>query len=159
MVDIHVSSDELNSPRVEEIIAIESAGKNQDSVAFLEDVERPFHENPSFYYSVASGIMAFIAWIIVEPLINEGQYRSPFVGLLFFMVPAALIGLALGMVYGISNRNPSQAAYCGGVGFGLGILLAIPTSLLGGFVYADRFSVCVFFNRYANRKHSRFSFQ
>lgn len=136
MVDIHISADELRSPKVAEALAREAAMQNMDAGTFIEDVDRPLIYNPMFYYSIAAALMAFVAWVIMEPFIDDMAVdESPLIGFMLFMMTAALVGLGLGVVYGVSNRNGQQSAYCGAVGFGIGFIAAIPATFLGGLFF------------------------
>ena len=144
MPDIYISSEDLKSPRVDAVIAMETAAQAGGEGVVLEDVERPLIYNPMFCYSVSAAFMAFLAWVILEPFINdlEGD-TNPLIGILVFMVTAAMVGLALGTVYGLANRNLGQAAYCGAVGFGVGFLAAIPATFLAGIVFAVGMGISV----------------
>ena len=106
MVDIHISADELRSPKVAEALAREAAMQNMDAGTFIEDVDRPLIYNPMFYYSIAAALMAFVAWVIMEPFIDDMAVDdSPLVGFMLFMMTAALVGLGLGVVYEIGRAH------------------------------------------------------
>lgn len=138
MEDIHITPSDLRNPRVDDVIAMESALQTDTEGTFIDDAERPFFFNPMFYYSVSTALMAFIAWVIIEPYFSdvESSDNTNFAGVLLFMLTAAMIGLGLGTVYGLVNRNIGQAAYCGSVGFGVGFLAGIPGTILAGIVFA-----------------------
>ena len=139
MADIHISREELDNPQVDEIIAMEASIQRRESAEFVEDVQRPFLYNPMFYYSIAGGSMAFLGWALIEPAFSDFDTGDDSGGTLaafgLFMVTAALVGLGLGCVYGIANRNSRQAFIYGSVGLAIGLLAAIPLMFLAGVAF------------------------
>ena len=66
-----------------------------------------------FYLSLASGLGAFVAWMIIEPFFDDDRDRADefqWVGLLLFPTVAGFVGLFLGAAEGIMCRNPQRAA-------------------------------------------------
>lgn len=74
------------------------------------------------YLSLASGLGAFIAWMIIEPFIDDRKLAedSGLMGLLLFPTVAGFVGLFLGAAEGIMCRNLQRAAICAAVGLGVG---------------------------------------
>ncbi|MBN1901214.1 FHA domain-containing protein [Candidatus Sumerlaeota bacterium] len=141
MPDITITSKDLEDPRLDELIALEKSLQRQGDGAYLKDIKTPFYLNPMFYYCVAGTVLAFLAWLINEPMINENYDRHTpeaidvVAGFLLFMLTAGFIGLGLGMTYGIANHNLRQSVYCSAVGFGVGLIVAIPLSFLANIVF------------------------
>lgn len=128
MADIRIDSDELYTSRVDEIVNLEAA-LTRSQGEFIEDVKTPFYLNPIFYYTVACSLAALGAWAMLEPFISESEESIPFISdYLLFGGTAGMIGLALGAVFGLANRNLSQVFICGGGGLALGLLISIATT-------------------------------
>ena len=136
MVDINISAEELNDPAIDEIINLEKS-LARPTGEFIEDIPTPFYMNPVFYYSLAGLIGSLAAWVLLEPLYSDADSDSiPFVSdYLLFGPVAGVIGLSLGLVYGLSNRNRKQALYCGVVGIGVGLGATIFTTFLADLLF------------------------
>lgn len=136
MADIRITSDELNSAYVEEVIAAEKSIA-QTAGALVEDVKTPLYLNPIFYYAVACILGASVAWAVSEGFDTfTGDNLIPFISdFLLFGTVAALLGLMLGMVYGIANHNLRDCFYCGLVGTGVGLLATVVTTFIAEIVF------------------------
>jgi FHA domain len=81
-----------------------------------------------FYLAIAGGLGAFLAWLVLEPFMDESAVVQPsfVISLLVFPTVSGSIGLFLGLVDGIMCRNPQRAFTCAvvglGIGFGLGLV-------------------------------------
>jgi hypothetical protein len=141
MPDIKITSSDLKDPRIDELIALEKSLQRQGDGSYLDDIKTPIYLNPMFYYSIAGMILASLAWLIMEPMVNDAYYERMVragdlaAGFLVFMLTAGFIGLGLGMTYGIANHNLRQSLYCSVVGFGVGIIVALPLSFIAGFLF------------------------
>ncbi|MGD1002395.1 MAG: FHA domain-containing protein [Candidatus Brocadiia bacterium] len=131
MADVTITREELNDPKIDEVINLEKS-LAQTGGQFIEDVKTPFYLNPVVYYATACVLGAFSAWCVFEPFYNEGPGPGiPFVSdYLLFGLAAALMGLAMGVIYGAANHNGRDCFYCGAVGVGVGLLATIVTTLL-----------------------------
>ncbi len=149
MADIKISIDELDNPVIDEIINLEKSLQHTEG-EFVENVKTPFYMNPTFYYGVAGTIAAVLVWAIFEPFINEGEERaSAAVTFLLFGSVAGMIGLWIGVVYGISNRNLKQSLYCGTVGLGVSLCGGLLATILAGIAFQVSVIVAVLFVRRA----------
>ena len=138
MADVKISIEELNDPRIDDLVNLEKAMQKKTSSEYVEDVPTPFIFNPIFYYSVATTLGSFVMWFFVEPLYanNSGLNNLPFVSdYLVFGPVASAIGLSIGLVYGWSNRNLKQAAICGAIGLGVGAVATIITTFIASIVF------------------------
>ncbi len=73
-----------------------------------------------FYLSLASGLGAFLGWLVLEPFLDDKQMG--WAGFLLFPTVAASIGMFLGAAEGIMCRNAQRAAICAAVGLGVGFV-------------------------------------
>jgi hypothetical protein len=119
---IRLTADDLCSPKVEAFLN-EQAMLNR---VLPEAKPQPFlvrlFYSSYLYLSLASGVGAFVAWLIIEPFIDDkriGDHTGP-LGLLLFPTVAGFIGLFLGAAEGIMCRNLQRAAICAAVGLGIG---------------------------------------
>jgi hypothetical protein len=89
------------------------------------------------YLSLASGIGAFVGWLVVEPFIDDRVVgEAGLVELLIFPTVAALIGLFLGAAEGIMCRNLPRAAICAAVGLGIGFAGGLVAIFIAEIIYA-----------------------
>jgi hypothetical protein len=137
MVDIRISEAELNDPAIDEAITLEkSIGRTEGR--FIEDVSTPFYLSPIFYYSLAALLGALAVWAIQEPFFHDDNTNEhiPFLGdYILFGPVAGIIGLMVGVAYGLANRNWRKAAYCGLLGVGIGLGATILTTFIADIVY------------------------
>ena len=131
MADIRITNDDLQSAAIDDVLNLQKS-LQQKQGDFVEDIKTPFHHNPVFYYSVAGLLGAIIGWAIQEPFFSdEAEQVMPFLSdYMLFGLTAGLIGMALGMVYGLSNRNLSKTLLCGAVGVGVGLAASVLTTFL-----------------------------
>jgi hypothetical protein len=137
MPDIVITSSELNGAHIDEVINLEKSLTRSDA-RFVEDVPTPFYLNPVFYYSLASFLATLIAWLILEPFYDDGAQidRIPFVSdYLFFAPVVGALGVAVGAVHGIANRNFGRAFICGIVGLGVGLGATVITTVIADIVF------------------------
>lgn len=137
MPDIVITSAELKSSHIDEIVNLERSLTRSDA-RFVDDVPTPFYMNPVFYYSLASFLAVMAIWLMLEPFYNDDNkgIAIPFVSdyLLFGPVAGAL-GLAAGAVYGIVNRNFGQTAICGTISLGVGLGATVVTTVIADIVF------------------------
>ncbi|MCW8132552.1 MAG: FHA domain-containing protein [Planctomycetota bacterium] len=146
MADIIISNNDLKDPSIDDMINLQKSLQPQGGEK-VEDVKTPFYLNPIFYYAVAAALAGLSIWAICEPYIDDtvpDTNNIPFVGdyLLFGPVAGAL-SLALGIVYGLSNRNLKQAAFCGVVGLGIGLLATMLTTIVADILFGITQNVAV----------------
>jgi len=138
MADIKITPGELNDPAVDEIINLEKSLARATG-KFVDDIPTPLYLNPIFYYAVAALVAGLMAWGVEEPFYSDDPRKGTHIPFLsdyvFFGPVAALIGLAVGLAYGISNRNVKQMFYCGVVGVGVGLLATLLTTFVADMVY------------------------
>ncbi len=141
---IRLDNDELYTPEVDDYLERQSLQRRDvPEVAPRPWFTRIFYSS-YFYLSLASGLGAFVAWLILEPFyndFNEGMPEGPgnlpnplWVNILLFPIVTAFAALFLGAAEGVVSRNPLRSLLCGavglGVGVGLGLVLVIPTEIL-----------------------------
>jgi hypothetical protein len=134
MVDIRITTSELSDPAIDEVVNLEKSLQRKTG-EFVEDIRTPFYLNPIFYYSLAAVAACLGMWAVLEPLYNETKDRltvALIANYVYFGSEAAAIGLAMGLAYGLSNRNLTRAVYCGAVGIGIGLLVSLVTSFIAG---------------------------
>ncbi|MFC1849278.1 FHA domain-containing protein [candidate division CSSED10-310 bacterium] len=136
MVDIKISADELNDPAIDEIINLEKSLQRNEG-QFVDDIPTPLYLNPVFYYAVASFLGAFLVWAISEPFYSDqDDHGIAFISdYLLFGPVAGMIGLAIGLTYGITNRNYRKMYYCSVVGVGVGLGASLLTTFLAEFLF------------------------
>jgi len=123
---IRIDDADLYTPAVEEQLELEQAvrqGVDQDRQPLWA---RVFYSS-WFYLSCASGLGAFLAWMMLEPFFGESDQGiepgiAGLIGILLFPTVAGMIGLFLGAGEGIMCRNLRRAMICGCVGLGIGFV-------------------------------------
>lgn len=137
MADIRITKAELNDPMIDDVITLQKSMRSSAG-EHVDDIRTPLYLNPVFYYSAAAAAMAVATWSVLEPFTNEAKddVTIPFISdyLLFGPVAGAL-GLALGFVYGLSNRNLRKAFYCAVVGMGVGLGATIISTFIADVVF------------------------
>jgi hypothetical protein len=141
MADIRINANELNDPAIDEVVNLQKSLARSGG-EFIDDIPTPFYLNPIFYYSAATVVAGVLAWFICEPFISESnpeRHENPFFGILgtymFFGFTAILIGLAVAVSYGLSNRNLRQMLYCAAVSGGVSIVASAITTIGAGIVF------------------------
>src|SRR5947209_161713 len=120
---LRLTAEDLFSPRVDAFLD-EQAMMNRA----LPEAESPpwivrVLYSSYFYLSLASGLGAFVAWMIIEPFFDDTaiiQRRFQLGNFLLFPTVAGFIGMFLGAAEGIMCRNVQRAATCAAVGLGVG---------------------------------------
>jgi len=135
MADIIISNDDLQDPMIDDILNLQKSVQSRIGER-LENIKTPLYYNPVFYYSVAATLGAFVVWAISEPFFRDDEKHIPFIGdYLLFGPVAGVMGLAIGLVYGASNRNLKQLLYCGIVGAGVGLGVTVLTTFIAEMLY------------------------
>jgi hypothetical protein len=139
MPEIKITAEDLRDPRIDEVINMERAFGRRGDSQMVEDVRTPLYLNPIFYYGVAGLLGGLIVWVIAEPFISDNRAERspvPFVGdFLVFGPVAGMIGLMVGLTFGISNRNWKQMLYAGVVGLGVGLGVTVITSFIAELLF------------------------
>ena len=136
---LRLDASDLYSPRVEAYLEEQQVL----SRAIPEEQPRPLLArivySSYFYLSIASGLGAFVAWLILEPFFDDhvlGQGQFQLAQLLIFPTVAGFVGLFLGAAEGIMCRNLRRALICAavglGVGFGGGLIAVIAANIIFG---------------------------
>ena len=146
---IRIQQDELFSPQVEDYLAEQqSLRRDVGELAPQPLVIRVIYSS-WFYLSLASGVGAIVAWMILEPyfddstLVIEDEFQL--VEFLLFPTVAGFIGLFLGAAEGIMCRNLHRTVVCGAVGLGVGFGGGMIASILGDIIFAIMSAVALEF--------------
>ena len=117
---LRLTDDDLFSPRVDAFLE-EQAMLNRalPDVGPQPWILRVLYSS-YFYLSLASGLGAFVGWMILEPFISDSDEDSSLIGFLLFSTVTAFVGLFLGAAEGIMCRNLTRAAISAAVGLGIG---------------------------------------
>lgn len=139
---ITITENELQNKKIDDIINLEKSLTSNNASDAEEEIKTPFYLNPIFYYSLAALIAGVLVWAVSEPFFNDevtntnGILSIPFISdYLLFGPVAGAIGLFIGFAYGVANHNWKQAAYCGFIGMGVGLLATILTTFVAEIVY------------------------
>lgn len=116
---IRISDDDLRSPQVEEYLAIQQnlareMGTIEETPLFFRVIYSSW-----FYLAMASGLGAFVGWLICEPFFDDNAEKNAF-AFLIFPVVVGCVGLFLGAAEGIMCRNAGRACLSAAVGLGAG---------------------------------------
>ena len=135
---LRLSADDLYSPRVDAFLD-EQAMLNR---ALPESSQQPFIVrvlySSYFYLSLASGLGAFVAWMIIEPFFDDRSTGpSRFRGLPSCCFPRSMgfVGMFLGAAEGIMCRNVQRAPICAAVGLGIGFAGGFVAWILAEIIY------------------------
>jgi hypothetical protein len=73
----------------------------------------------------------------MEPYISDGAEDGiPFISdYILFGLTAGFLGMFLGVVHGLSNRNLSKAVVCGAIGVGVGLGASLATTFLAEIIF------------------------
>ena len=136
MTDIKITLEELKDPAIDEIINLEKSLVRPVG-DFVEDIPTPFYLNPVFYYALAALLGGLAAWAIQEPFISDQQVEGlPFISdFILFGAVAGMIGLSVGLVFGLANGNISRGFYCAAIGMGVGLGATIITTIIAEVLY------------------------
>jgi len=147
MADIIISNDDLRDPMIDDVLNLQKSLQSHTGER-IENIKTPFYHNPVFYYSVAATFGAFAVWAMTEPFCKDDGQHIPFIGdYLLFGPVAGMLGLAIGLVYGASNRNVKQLFYCGLVGAGVGLGVTVLTTFIADILYGLSIQLAVAFGR------------
>ncbi|HLX62915.1 MAG TPA: FHA domain-containing protein [Planctomycetota bacterium] len=139
MADIIITNDDLKDPAIDDVVNLQKSVQSQGGQR-VEEIKTPFYYNPVFYYTVAAAIGAVVVWGIFEPSYanteRTHEQSVPFLSdYLLFGPVAGMLGLSIGVIYGIVNRNWRQAFYCGSVGAGVSLAVTILTTFIADIVF------------------------
>jgi hypothetical protein len=144
---LRLTAEDLFSPRVDAFLD-EQAVMNR---ALPEAEPQPWIlrmlYSSYFYLSLASGLGAFVAWMLLEPFIDESNAGNKGNAgfLLVFPAIAGFVGLFLGAAEGIMCRNAQRAAICAAVGLGVGFAGGLVAFVLASIIFAIMVGVAVQF--------------
>jgi len=133
---IRLTTEELFTPKVNAFLD-EQAMLNR---ALPESETQPFivrlFYSSYLYLSLASGLGGFLAWLILEPFIDDKSRGLDVGGLLLFPTVMGFVGLFLGAAEGIMSRNLQRAAICAAVGLGIGFAGGFVALILAEIIFA-----------------------
>ena len=141
---LKISYEELTDPLVDEAIERE---KKEESLrtgtgTASEELSKTSLIYKNWFNLMLAGLFgAFLAWIIIEPHIDDHDYAGSesYILLLLIMI-GSFVGLMIGSMEGILARNFSRALKAGlvglGVGFGGGIVAIICINLVYTILHA-----------------------
>lgn len=135
---IRVDPSELYSPQVNEYIDIQQALRRDVGPIAPRPLLIRIIYSSWFYLAIASGLGAFLAWLPMEPFIDERVAEDPLreiIGYFVFSVIAGAVGLFLGAAEGIMCRNPTRALLSGVVGLGVGFGGGLIASFIANKIY------------------------
>ncbi len=117
---LRLSSDDLFSPKVDAFLDEQAMlNRSMPEVEAQPWILRVLYSS-YFYLSLASGLGAFVGWMIFEPFISDANQNDQLVALLLFPTVAGFVGLFLGAAEGIMCRNAPRAMISAAVGLGVG---------------------------------------
>ncbi len=138
---LRLSADDLYSPRVEAFLDEQAMmSRAMPEVEPQPWILRVLYSS-YFYLSLASGLGAFVAWMIMEPFFVEpvalrgGHDGFRWANFLFFPTVAGSIGLFLGAAEGVMCRNAQRALICASVGLGIGFAGGIAAVFAAGIIF------------------------
>lgn len=145
MVDIKINLEDLNDPKIDEIIQVERSLNFQSSGEFVEDVKTPFYMIPAFYYAVATCIVSFAVWSISEQYYSDEEDTGiPFLSdYLLFGPVAGVISMTLGITYGAANRNLMQSLTLGISGLGIGLAITLITTFIAEILFGVTTAIAI----------------
>jgi FHA domain len=147
---IRLTAEDLFCPKVEAFLD-EQAALNR---ALPETSPQPLIirvlYSSYFYLSLASGLGAFLGWLILEPFFDDKdavQQRFQWAALLLFPTVAGSIGMFLGAAEGIMCRNAQRAAICAAVGLGVGFVGGLISVFLANIMFTITTLIALGFSR------------
>jgi hypothetical protein len=145
---LRLTSGDLFTPQVEAYLDEQRVlRRDVPEVAPRPFLVRIFYSS-YFYLSLAAGLGAFVAWLILEPLVDDShgmQGGLHLAWLLMFPTVGAFIALFLGAAEGLMCRNPLRMLTCAAVGLGCGFAGGLITLFAGGFVFGLALQLAVSF--------------
>lgn len=135
---LHIDSKDLFSPDVEAYLETQNYLQRDAEELAPRSLFARIVYSSWFYLSICCGAGALLSWSIIEPFLDDNDFRQSSAGrlaaLLMFPTVAAGVGLFLGAAEGIMCRNFRRAFLSGivglGIGFAGGIVALIPTGIV-----------------------------
>jgi hypothetical protein len=142
---ITITAADLNSPSVEAFLQTQQAMHRDVGELAPQPLAIRVLYSSWFYLALTSGLGAFVAWMIVEPFINDEDLgrRASLLYLFVFPLVVGFIGLFLGASEGLMCRNLKRAVICGLVGFGIGFGVGIVFNVASNFLYAIIYGIAI----------------
>jgi hypothetical protein len=139
MAEIKIRLDELNDPRIDDIIAVEKSLTANSTGVFVENVKTPLYLNPAFYYATSACFASLLVWAITEPFVDDSDQNSQAIffisDYLLFGPVAGIMSMFIGITFGLANRNLKQSFILGIVGLGIGLGATIVTTIIADILY------------------------
>jgi hypothetical protein len=145
---LRLTSDDLFTPQVEAYLDEQRVlRRDVPEVAPRPFLVRIFYSSV-FYLSLACGLGAFVAWLILEPFVDDslgGRQGLELAYVLMFPTVAAFIALFLGAAEGLMCRNPRRMLTCAAVGLGFGFAGGLIMWFAGEIVFSLAVQIAVSF--------------
>jgi hypothetical protein len=145
---VRIETSELFSPAVEDYLAGQAHLRREIAEVEPQPLVLRVIYSSWFYLSLASGVGAFIAWMILEPFFDDGaavQNKSEVVNFLLFPTVAGFVGLFLGAAEGLMCRNIRRAFVCGTIGLGVGFGGGLIALFIAGIIFVVSVTIAVQF--------------
>jgi Inner membrane component of T3SS, cytoplasmic domain len=135
---LRLSAEDLFSPQVDAFLEEQAVLQR----AMPEAAPQPFFVrvfySSYFYLSLAGGLGAFAAWMMLEPFFDDtgiGDQKVQWAAVLMFPMVMGFVGLFLGAAEGIICRNLQRATICAAVGLGIGFAGGFVAWFLAGIIF------------------------
>lgn len=144
---IKITTGDLSSPKVEEFVAQQQAGRQGIGVGALPP-PTPFWLSPVFYLGIAGAIGALTGWAFVEPRIDEGIFargvpptQQELISLLLsllllFPLVGGGVGLFIGAAEGVVSRNLVKGLLGGAIGLAVGFVGGAVSLIVAGYFFS-----------------------
>ena len=137
---LQLGNDDLFSPKVDEFLQERDALRREVPEEPKQSFLIRLIYSAWFYLAFAGMAGALLGWAVLESHLRESRDHErttsdTVAALLLFPTVAAGIGLMLGAVEGLVNRNPLRALICSLVGLGIGFSGGLISIFLAGFIF------------------------
>lgn len=149
MEPLRLDKNDLFSPQVETYLQERDALRR----AVPDAPPQPWYirllYSSCLYLSLAGGLGAFLAWLVLEPFYHDGVEQLDqewWVGWVIFPAVVAGIGMFVGAAEGIMCRNWPRAFLCAVVGLGVGFGAGILADWVSNVIYAIMYDLAIKFD-------------
>lgn len=144
---IRIDRDALYSDQVESYLEVQRALRREIGEIEPQPLIVRIVYSSWFYLSIASGLGAFLAWLVLEPFFDDNplQQGLDIAAVLMFPTVAGSIGLFLGAAEGAICRNLNRALLCGAVGLGIGFGGGLVALFAAGMIFAAMSAIALQF--------------
>jgi hypothetical protein len=144
---IRIDRDALYSDQVESYLEVQRALRREIGEIEPQPLIVRIVYSSWFYLSIASGLGAFLAWLVLVPFFDDNplQQGLNIAAVLMFPTVAGSIGLFLGAAEGAICRNLNRALLCGAVGLGIGFGGGLVALFAAGMIFAAMSAIALQF--------------